>query len=58
VTAPNPVIAAERKQRWRTHFEESILPPLVALAIAAVVGDILILSCSRGRGVTRTASAR
>jgi len=35
--------AAERRQRWRTHFEESILPPLVALAIAAVVGDILIL---------------
>ncbi len=35
--------SAERRQRWRTHFEESILPPLVALAIAAVVGDILIL---------------
>jgi ABC-type uncharacterized transport system permease subunit len=50
VTAPNPVIAAERKQRWRTHFEESILPPLVALAIAAVVGDILILIFGQAPG--------
>jgi len=47
VTSPAPSAmrpdSAERRQRWRTHFEESILPPLVALAIAAVVGDILIL---------------
>jgi simple sugar transport system permease protein len=50
VTAPNPAIAAERKQRWRTHFEESILPPLVALAIAAVVGDILILIFGQAPG--------
>jgi ABC-type uncharacterized transport system permease subunit len=44
-SAPSPMqpASAERRQRWRTHFEESILPPLVALAIAAVVGDILIL---------------
>ena len=50
MTAPNPAIAAERKQRWRTHFEESILPPLVALAIAAVVGDILILIFGQAPG--------
>ena len=47
MTSPAPSAmrpdSAERRQRWRTHFEESILPPLVALAIAAVVGDILIL---------------
>jgi general nucleoside transport system permease protein len=43
VTSPTQPAAAGRRQRWRTHFEESILPPLVALAIAAVVGDILIL---------------
>jgi general nucleoside transport system permease protein len=42
--------AAERQQRWRVHLEESILPPLVALAIAAVVGDILILIFGQAPG--------
>ena len=42
--------AAERRERWRVHLEESILPPLVALAIAAVVGDILILIFGQAPG--------
>jgi simple sugar transport system permease protein len=33
-----------RAERRRTLFEESVLPPLVALAIALVVGDLLILT--------------
>ena len=43
-------VAAERRRRWRAHLEESILPPLVALAIAAVVGDILILIFGQAPG--------
>ena len=35
--------AEARAQRRRAQLEESILPPLVALAIALVVGDVLIL---------------
>ena len=54
----------------RAPIEEAVLPPLVALLVAAIVGDVLILSlrpesrarstgcCSRARGGTRTASAR
>ena len=45
-TAP----ADDRRQRWRTHLEESVLPPLVALIIAALVGDILILSFGQSPG--------
>ena len=41
---------AERRQRWRERIEESILPPLVALAIAAVVGDLLILTFGQAPG--------
>jgi general nucleoside transport system permease protein len=36
--------------RVRTHIEESILPPLVALVIAAVVGDILIIIFGQSPG--------
>jgi general nucleoside transport system permease protein len=50
VTSPTPEIAAERRRRWRMHLEESILPPLVALVIAAVVGDILILIFGQAPG--------
>ena len=50
MTAPSLGLATERRQRWRTHLEESILPPLVALAIAAVVGDILILIFGQAPG--------
>jgi len=42
--------AIERRQRWQARFEESILPPLVALAIAAVVGDILIIIFGQSPG--------
>ena len=41
---------AERRQRWRERIEESILPPLVALAIAAVVGDLLIITFGQAPG--------
>src|SRR5215208_3894022 len=44
------IAAAERRQRWRARVEESILPPLVALAIAAVVGDILIIIFGQSPG--------
>ena len=40
----------DRRQRWRTHLEESILPPLVALVIAALVGDILIIIFGQSPG--------
>jgi simple sugar transport system permease protein len=36
--------------RWRTTLEEALLPPLVALAIAAVVGDLLILAFGQAPG--------
>jgi len=42
--------AGDRAQRVRTHIEESILPPLVALVIAAVVGDILIIIFGQSPG--------
>jgi general nucleoside transport system permease protein len=42
--------AAERRERVRARIEESVLPPLVALAIAAVVGDILILIFGQSPG--------
>src|SRR5947208_16637863 len=31
------------KQRWRVQLEEALLPPIVALLIALVCGDLLIL---------------
>ena len=42
--------ADDRRERWRLAFEESILPPLVALAIAALVGDILIIIFGQSPG--------
>ncbi|MGI9076956.1 MAG: ABC transporter permease [Gemmatimonadaceae bacterium] len=36
--------------RWRTQIEEAILPPLIALLIALVAGDILILSFGQPPG--------
>ena len=41
---------SEKRARFRARVEESILPPLVALAIAAVVGDILILIFGQAPG--------
>jgi len=42
--------ALDRAARVRAHIEESILPPLVALVIAAVVGDILIIIFGQSPG--------
>ena len=42
--------ADERRERWRVRIEESILPPLVALAIAALVGDVLIIIFGQSPG--------
>ena len=42
--------ADDRRERWRARIEESILPPLVALVIAAVVGDILIIIFGQSPG--------
>ena len=50
MSAARTARADERSERWRVHIEESILPPLVALAIAAVVGDILIIIFGQSPG--------
>jgi simple sugar transport system permease protein len=42
--------ADDRRDRWRSRLEESILPPLVALAIAALVGDVLIIIFGQSPG--------
>ena len=39
-----------RRERWRARLEESILPPVIALLIAAVVGDILIIIFGQSPG--------
>jgi ABC-type uncharacterized transport system permease subunit len=44
-TAPS----SDRTSRF-THFEEAVLPPLVALLLAAVVGDVLILTFGQSPG--------
>jgi simple sugar transport system permease protein len=49
----NPALqtaATQRRERWRARVEESILPPIVALLIAAVVGDILIIIFGQSPG--------
>ena len=43
-------VQAVRRERWRARIEESILPPVVALLIAAVVGDILIIIFGQSPG--------
>jgi ABC-type uncharacterized transport system permease subunit len=49
---PTPAAAAPSSDRTsrRTHFEEAVLPPLVALLLAAVVGDVLILTFGQSPG--------
>jgi general nucleoside transport system permease protein len=42
VTAP-PAPGVDRRRQLLAQFEEAILPPIVALLIAALVGDVLIL---------------
>ena len=42
--------SSPRRERWRARIEESILPPVIALLIAAVVGDILIILFGQSPG--------
>ena len=42
--------ALDKRASRRVALEEAVLPPLVALAIAAVVGDLLILSFGQSPG--------
>ena len=49
-SAPISRQGSGRAARVRAHIEESILPPLVALAIAAVVGDVLIIIFGQSPG--------
>jgi simple sugar transport system permease protein len=50
--AQAPATPAQRSARWwrREAIEEAVLPPLVALLLAAVVGDILILTFGQSPG--------
>jgi ABC-type uncharacterized transport system permease subunit len=47
---PVPVARASGRPSRRTQMEEAVLPPLVALLLAAVVGDLLILSFGQSPG--------
>ncbi|GAC1649042.1 MAG: ABC transporter permease [Gemmatimonadaceae bacterium] len=42
--------ARSRANRFRVRLEEALLPPIVALALAAVVGDALILTYGQSPG--------
>lgn len=46
--APPP--AVNRRSRLRAQFEEAVLPPVVALLIAALVGDVLIITYGQSPG--------
>jgi general nucleoside transport system permease protein len=50
--APSPATTAslDKRASRRVALEEAILPPLVALILAAVVGDVLILSFGQSPG--------
>ena len=48
--APAPAPAADRREARRIALEEAILPPIVALLLAAVVGDVLILTFGQSPG--------
>src|SRR5262245_13570638 len=47
---PTPAVTRPAGGTLRTRIEEAVLPPLVALAIAIVVGDVLILSFGQSPG--------
>ena len=47
---PVPVVRASGRPSRRAQIEEAVLPPLVALLLAAVVGDLLILSFGQSPG--------
>jgi len=51
--SPSPAAAAQTSNRGasrRAAIEEAVLPPIVALMLAAVVGDLLILSFGQSPG--------
>ncbi|MHB1862513.1 MAG: ABC transporter permease [Gemmatimonadaceae bacterium] len=48
--APAAASAGARRARLRAQLEEAVLPPIVALLIAALVGDILILTYGQSPG--------
>ena len=48
--APAATSASSDRASRRTAIEEAVLPPLVALLLAAVVGDVLILSFGQSPG--------
>jgi simple sugar transport system permease protein len=47
---PTPAIVAPARAPWGARLEEALLPPLVALLIALVAGDLLILSFGQSPG--------
>jgi ABC-type uncharacterized transport system permease subunit len=47
---PVPVARSSGRPSRRARIEEAVLPPLVALLLAAVVGDVLILSFGQSPG--------
>ena len=47
---PVPVSRASGRPSRRAQIEEAVLPPLVALLLAAVVGDVLILTFGQSPG--------
>jgi simple sugar transport system permease protein len=49
-TAELSASSAPARGRWATALEETLLPPLVALLIAVVVGDVLILTFGQSPG--------
>ena len=52
VTAPPPAEGRGRRPRghWRATLEDALVPPLVALLVALVIGDLLILSFGQSPG--------
>jgi len=50
MTAPAAIGTPSRAQRLRAQFEEAVLPAIVALLIAALVGDVLIITYGQSPG--------
>lgn len=50
MTAPAATVAPTRTRRLREQFEEAVLPAVVALLIAALVGDVLIITYGQSPG--------
>ncbi|HEX2780383.1 MAG TPA: hypothetical protein VHM30_12845, partial [Gemmatimonadaceae bacterium] len=48
--SPATTASLDKRASRRVALEEAILPPLVALMLAAVVGDVLILSFGQSPG--------